>query len=359
MSLSTKSSRQTSSSSSKTRASNELPKPYGTATVDYSAANEYLDEQYEDKIPNPYFPHDQATERIYDGRSEDPTLESRGFQLTPMATPDVRDWNNKEQLRAEYLPILRDFFTRTYGEENIKHLFFYNPMARGEEMGVSQSDLESHELPSSPTQTRCHLDNDWSASNLDRVVGLVHKQTLDYYDNKDGFPRQELERAIQEGHRYMVINCWRNTDPHHVIQRAPLGVYATQYADSRRVFPLSRPDFDRSRWYVFPHMTADECLMFKQFDRDDRYIGDIWHCALHSLRVPEEQDEDDDNRDSKPPRRSFDVRAFLVLKDKVDSDHDRYGPNRLEPKYKTAQEHQDATSWSYNVNWSEGVSNVT
>ena len=337
------SSRPTPSSSAAAAASTiPLPQPYGTATVDYSAANEYLDEQYEDKIPNPYFPHTQATEQIYNGRMEDSSLETRGFQLAPMEAPDVRDWNNKEQLRAEYIPILRKYFTRTYGEENIKHLYFYNPMARGEEMGVAQSNLESHELPSSPTQTRCHLDNDWIASDINRVVGLVHKQSLDYYDKEKDFPRQELEHAIQQGHRYMVVNCWRNTDPQHAIQRAPLGVYATQYADPRHIFPAARPDFDRSRWYVFPHMTADECLLFKQFDRDDRYVSDIWHCAMHSLRVPGE--DDDDDKESKPPRRSFDVRAFLVLKDKVDSEHDRYGPNRLEPKYKTAQEHQDATS---------------
>jgi hypothetical protein len=30
--------------------------PYGTAEINYSAANEYLDEQYEQQIPNPYFP---------------------------------------------------------------------------------------------------------------------------------------------------------------------------------------------------------------------------------------------------------------------------------------------------------------
>jgi hypothetical protein len=47
--------------------SNKSPKspklePYGTAEVDYSAANEYLDEQYEDKIPNPYFPGEQVRE---------------------------------------------------------------------------------------------------------------------------------------------------------------------------------------------------------------------------------------------------------------------------------------------------------
>ena len=320
----------------------DLPKPYGVADIDYSAANEYLDEQYENKIPNPYFPRNQATEQVYNGRQEDSTLETRGFQLARLEAPRVKDWNNKQQLRDEYLPVLRDYFTRTYGDENIKHLYFYNPMARGEGLGAAQTELASHELPSSPTQSRAHLDNDWIASDLARVVGLVHKQSLDYYDKEQDFPRQELERAITQGHRYMVVNCWRNIDPQHVIQRAPLGLYATQYADSRRIFPTAQPDFDRSRWYVFPHMTADECLLFKQFDRDDRRISDIWHCALHSLRITEEGGNDDE--DSKPPRRSFDVRAFLVLEEKVDSKYDRYGPNRLEPKYKTAQEHQDATS---------------
>lgn len=341
-SLSSSVSNQRPSTSTRTAEPSKGPKNvYGTAEIDYSAANEYLDEQYEDKIPNPYFPHTPSTEKIYNGRKEESALETRGFQLARVPAPTIKDWNNKQQLRDEYLPILRDFFTRTYGEENIKHLYFYNPMARGEGLGAVPTDLASHELPSSPTQTRAHLDNDWNASDLNRVVGLVHKQSLDFYDKHDDFPRHELENAITEGHRYMVVNCWRNIDPQHPIQRAPLGVYATQYAEPGLTFPMARPDWDHSRWYVHPHMTSDECLFFKQFDRDDQYVGDIWHCALHSLRTSEDSSDD---KDSLPPRRSFDVRAFLVLKDKVDKEHDRYGPNRLEPKYKTAQEHQDATS---------------
>lgn len=348
----------------------DLQKPYGTADINYSAANEYLDEQYQDKIPNPYWPQTQTHEPVYNGREGvvmyknknnkndaaslvDPALETCGFCLRHLPAPDVRDWNHKQQLRDSYLPVLRKFFRDTYdgSDENshnndgkeknnvkskIRHLLFYNPMTRGEDLDAQKSDLTSHELPTSPTQTMAHMDNDWNASNLDRVVGLVEKQSLDYYDDKDSkeFPAEQLRQDIQNGYRYMIVNCWRNAGE-TPIQRAPLGVYATHYKDPEKdAFPMARPDLERSAWYVYPEMTPDECLLFKQFDRDDRFVSDIWHCALHSLSK-----SDDEAR-----RKSFDVRAFLVLDEKVSNEHDRYGSNRLEPKYKTAEEHQAGTS---------------
>ena len=345
-----------------------LEEMYGIAEIDYSAANEYLDEQYENKIPNPYFPETKKTELIYNGRrgflvdkhkddyGDDnisctpdaaprrrvsPTLETCGFCLEHLpAPPQVHDWNNKEALREYYLPELRNYFEQTYGADNILHLYFYNPMVRGRDLEAVRKEMKNHELPTSPTQSKAHLDNDWPASDLDRVVGLVHKQSLDYYDAQDQFPREQLKEAVRKGHRFMVVNCWRNVNRQYPIQQAPLGVYATQYAGDR-VFPEVTPDFNSSRWYVFPHMTADECLLFKQFDRNKCFSSDIWHCALHTLKSGQKKPPST----LKPvPRKSFDIRAFLVLKDKVDAKHDRYGSNRLEPKYKTAEEHQAATS---------------
>lgn len=332
-------------------------KPYGTAWIDYSAANEYLDEQYQDKIANPYFPQTRQEEDVYNGRngvlvppppppssdSQDdndahlslakPSLETCGFCLSSLPAPDLKDWNNKAQLRECYLPILRRHFQTEFGD-NIRHLLFYNPMARGEALDANRQDLTSHELPTSPTQSKAHMDNDWNASDMNRVVGLVQKQSLDYYDKEEEFPEKKLRQDVQDGYRYMVINCWRNIGA-TPIQRAPLGLYATRYSQPLQCFPAQQPDFSRSDWYVFPQMTNDECLLFKQFDRDNRYISDIWHCALHSLT---QQDTTADLR------KSFDIRAFVVLNEKVPAKHDRYGSNRLEPKYKTAEEHQAATS---------------
>lgn len=335
----------TSLSNPATAAATTKLNPYGTAEINYSAANEYLDEQYEQKIPNPYFPNTKTKEPVYNGRDgvydddtkefREPSLETCGFALRPLPAPDVDDWTNKRQLRDNYLPELRAYFENLYGKDKIRHLLFYNPMSRGEELNAERRDLAGHELPTSPTQTMAHMDNDWIASNVDRVVGLVEKQTLDYFDDPNAFPRQALMEDIQRGYRYMVVNCWRNAGD-TPIQRAPLGVHATKYRhDTSKVFPEVQPDFSRSRWYVFPEMTKDECLLFKQYDRDDRYISDVWHCALHSLSH---------NKNKATPRKSFDVRAFIILEQQVPKPHDRYGEDRLEPKFKTAEEHQANTN---------------
>jgi hypothetical protein len=298
----------------------------------------------------------RRTEPIFNGRQgvyDDetsqfvaPSLETCGFEVHELPqVSGVTDWNSKQQLREYYVPVLKDYLRQTYGPNNIRHLLFYNPMLRGEDMDVEFADLAKHELPTSPTQPRAHLDNDWIASDLNRVVGLAEKQTLEYFDAGADFPRQELEHDIRDGYRYMVINCWRNIRE-QPIRRAPLAVYATRYSQEdadvdqkRSLFPAVQPDFDTSRWYIFPEMTHQECLLFKQYDRDDRYSSDVWHCALQ-LRKSNPQKEDH----TLPSRKSFDIRAFVVLNEKVPHNHDRYRSDRLEPKYKTAEEHQAATN---------------
>ena len=125
---------------------------YSTADIDYSAANEYLEEQYEDKIPRPYFPHSKQTEPIYNGRDgvwtpppptsaaekdnddlrlEPPTLKGCGFTLAHLPANDVvQDWNDKRELRQHYIPILRRYLYDVYDKENILHLSFYNQIGR-------------------------------------------------------------------------------------------------------------------------------------------------------------------------------------------------------------------------------------
>lgn len=118
----------------------------------------------------------------------------------------------------------------------------------------------------------------------------------------------------------MVVNCWRNvgTEP---TQRAPLGIYEPRYNGERTTcFPGDVLDLSHGRWYVFPEMRTEECLLFKQYDRDIRFVSDLWQCALHSLST-----------DDAPLRRSLDVRAFVVLKERVLSEFDRYTEDRIRP----------------------------
>ena len=185
-------------------------------------------------------------------------------------------------------------------------------MLRGD--GLNMSSLEADKLPTSPTASVAHIDNDIGAFDEKLLMDLVQNSCLN-----DEFPRQELLQSIQAGHRFLVVNCWRNTGA-APIQRAPLGVYATQYASEGDCYPSAKPDFHDSRWYVFPEMTPNECLLFKQYDRDARFPSDLWHCAIHSLSQP-----------YAPLRKSLDLRALIVLKERVPKQWDRYREDRIRP----------------------------
>lgn len=309
-----------------------LLKPYCTAPIDYSAANEYVDEHYGTLAGrNPYFPHNYSNEPVYDarigyiqpqtGRLIKPSLQDSGFELLEASTT-VSDWENKEQWRSVYLPELRKLFAEQFGSENIQHLEFFHPMLRGERMSIrsTSESNKSNLLPTSPPAASAHIDNDVGAFEPEQIISLVEKNCLEYVqESEDKFPRRALIDAIRNGHRFLIVNCWRNvgTAP---VQRVPLGLYAVHYRAITDAFPAASPDFHNSRWYFFPEMTKEECLFFKQYDRDARCRSDLWHCALQSI----------DPEDA-PPRESLDLRAFVVLREKVANENDRYSSNRMRP----------------------------
>lgn len=119
----------------------------------------------------------------------------------------------------------------------------------------------------------------------------------------------------------LLLNIWRPVVP---VSSAPLGLLAThydvgEYASHSVVFPNIAPSRDTSLWYIFSNMQPEECLIFKQFDRRLDKQSDIWHCALDVQEKACRIDEID-NREK---RKSFDIKAMVILNEKVSSDLDR------------------------------------
>jgi hypothetical protein len=314
-----------------------LAEPYGYAGIDYSAVNEYFQAHYgqPNNIPgSSYFPSDKHVNAVYNaregilGRDESDTiitaasLATCGFQIVHTPTK-ISNWQDKAQLQEIYLAELRSVLVEELGgHDAIMHLEFYHPMLRGEDLTMTRKTEHNQDslLSQSSTAAMAHIDTDIGAFEAERVLNLVESNRV-ASEQSHVFPRCELLDAIQKGHRFMIINCWRNAGE-SPIQRAPLGIYATRYKEPDTCFPTSQPDWDHSRWYLFPGMTKDECLLFKQYDRDIRFASDLWHCALHDLSVP---------LDEASLRRSLDIRAFVTMKERVDEKHDRYCDKRTRP----------------------------
>lgn len=318
-----------------------VPLAWRSTEISYSAANEYCAKHYARAAP--YFAEDTRTEHVYDARQgvfdDDATtlrpasLSSCGFALRPSKTA-VADWDSLEQVSTHYLPELREKILAALGEEEegeVSQVVFWNPMLRGE--WDERSDGPEDDVGSRGTTrtarsgiaAMAHIDTDMLlfGGDCEEVARLVERNSVDAL--LEGQPRRgarlsargrAVADALRRGQRFAVVNAWRNIDAGGPVRRAPLAVMATDYGSGAplRVLPEASPSAERSRWYVFPRMTPEEVLLFKQYDRHVGRPSDLWHCALPG--VAEGADA--------PPRRSFEVRALVVFDELVPSRDDRF-----------------------------------
>mmetsp|Transcript_34198 Transcript_34198/g.82336 ORF Transcript_34198/g.82336 Transcript_34198/m.82336 type:complete len:496 (-) Transcript_34198:274-1761(-) len=289
-----------------------------------------------------------------------PRLDECGFELKHSPTR-VSNFRNLTELKHVYEPELNKLIHEALGlkssnddnddgDDDVLAIHFWHPVFRGEEIALEpRTDEES---ASSPIASMAHIDTDVGAYEPTGVCNLVDKNRLlplstDQIDKAGESTTNsiydELLELCQHEDRYRVIlfNIWRPLAP---VFSAPLGIFATQYEDSTKaqsdgiagagdttshpspMFPTSVPDFDTSRWYIYDQMQPDECLIFKQYDRRTDKMSDLWHCAL----TIDYDDSDSDHRQHKdarlppPPRRSFDIKAMVILKETVPKNLDRF-----------------------------------
>jgi hypothetical protein len=331
-------------------ARNTGPIAWRETEIDYSAANKYIRSHYKtQQLSDPYFSRvdkdGKAMESIYDARKGfwddddddeaghlvEPSLKRCGFILQHAPTK-VTDFKDLEQIQAWYLPQLRSkVIPEAFPNEKISDIVFWNPMFRGDDQVMSEGNIHESEqegaLPTASIASMVHIDTDFGAfDGTDEIVRLVANNRFDDTEQARSFSSEALQDVLASGRRFCIVNLWRNINLHQPVLRAPLAVLSTQYMyacdDSlkRYCFPDAKPNPSTSRWYTFPSMTTDECLLFLQYDRDIQRPSDLWHCALASIKEPGAQ-----------PRRSFDVRALVVFQDVVPPHRDRFAQDRTRP----------------------------
>ncbi|KAL3774084.1 hypothetical protein ACHAW5_009546, partial [Stephanodiscus triporus] len=271
------------------------------ATVDYSAANEYVRAHYDETN---YFDYggSSAVHRFYDGRAlqssyenEREMLNENGLAVIESPTTKELDWTNVDDVRCYYLPELERMLLRNlFPSSDILGYFFWNPIPRG---------------------------GKWRPFDKNRLR-LLSTGTSDIHQ----YTVEDAANAIIHGKkRFVIVNFWRIIEDEPVAS-APLAVLSTRYDDEHRVsaFPNARPNMEKSRWYVFPNATKDEVIAFYQYDRNAIQLSDLWHCAITTLAGG-------GKASSTRPRRSFDIRALVVLDDGVPRELDRFGLDRTKP----------------------------
>lgn len=303
------------------------PRLWTTTPIDYSAANKYCSTYYG---RSSYFPRDVSIEPIYDGRHgvlddddgkvSSASLSSCGFSLCT-APSSVTNWGSLKQLSEIYLPELRKVIIDAYADSAIVDVIFWNPMLRGEGWTADGDHVSRTETARTGIASMAHLDTDLivfdgDADALARLIERNRVEALMEGQPAEGAPLtsrgRALTAAIRDGRRFAIVNAWRNIDE-APIGRAPLAVLATRYPSGGSVVPEAVPCEETSRWYAYPHMRADEVLLFTQYDRHIDRPADTWHCAL-----PAVADAD------APRRRSFELRCFVVFEESVERSADRF-----------------------------------
>lgn len=304
------------------------------------------------------------------GQRHVPTIEQNGFTLLHQPTA-VTDFTDFEQIQSHYIVELKQILKKEFHITDSSHyILVWNPVLRGTHLQSQDRQFQSSgDATATATEATLvatamstiagmvHIDTDVGAHETpktfvktmykNRVIPTIirhehesnnndrHRTQCDY-----PFTVDDLTQEIAKGKRFMVFNFWRNADKENpIIRQSPLGLFLPDYSDDwrqqqetsdesdyhyRPCFPSARPNPETSQWYFFPDMSYDECLVFKQYDRDVSYISDIWHTALKSP---------DDDASLLPPRTSFDIRVLIVSKsEQVPLHRDRYAPDRPKPQ---------------------------
>ena len=328
-------------------AASSLVETYGVAapvihnvSVDYSAANEYIRAHYNQ---SQYFEHEGDTSvdhQIYDGRILQSHYENVKEMLNENAlaiiqsslSTDIR-WSEAEDIQQSYLQELERIVHKLF-PTNLINYCFWNPMLRGETLNISRQESSSvrKSIPTANVASLVHIDTDVGAyESIHELLDIVEKNKVSTMSSQNNLSVKEVANEITHNKkRFAIINFWRNIGDTPV-SSSPLAIMSTRYNNTNQqhhqpnAFPNAKPNMEESKWYVFPNATKDEVIVFYQYDRNVLQPSDLWHCAI-STRSSSGKDET-----MSPPRKSFDIRAFVLLDESVPNELDRFNSDRTRP----------------------------
>jgi hypothetical protein len=311
------------------------------AQIDYSAGNEYIAAHYGDSSDgggddSSYFADNVKMERIYDARkTTNTTFATHGFTLLRYGDSqefqtmlESVDWRNLSSIQTLYLPQVEDAIRNVvFRDTPVAHVMFWCPTLRTGAATDSSSTGTTSTTPQGGYAATAHIDTDVNAyASVRDLVRMIIKNQLvvlspepqaeacrsDANNNNDLGSLEDMMVTAIETHRcrFAIVNAWKNIGITPVTN-APLAFMPARYSDINTAFPYGTLDESSCRWYTFPSMTANELLLFAQYDRDASQTSDVWHCALS---LPSSSSS---SSPSSCSRQSFDIRCFVLFADSV------------------------------------------
>lgn len=243
-----------------------------------------------------------------------PRMETMGFECRSWPT-QVADFGDDDTVRSTYYAEMIDLVRAASGA-SVAYIFDHTIR------DTANANLNAPAGGSAAPVPRVH--NDYTADGAPRRL----RQLLaadGFYDGSG--KRRHLGEAEVEAllsSNYAFVNVWRSIDPASPVRRQPLAVLDERTVDLAQdafVYELRFPDrtgenyslrhANRHAWYYYPHMTFDECLVFKCYDRVEDTPRFVFHTSF----------EDPSTEAEAPPRRSIEVRAIAFFPRLEDHPH--------------------------------------
>lgn len=247
----------------------------------------------------------------------EPSLDTNGFQLLQHRS-GVTDWQDDRQVSGTYYGEIEALIKELTGAT---HTFSNNHLRRESEPPTGGSGPLAHLMSGSRGAVQA-VHNDFAEGYDEAIIrtvasgGIPHTQTF-------GLTIPMIEAGITEEQlrdsRMLVINTWRSVidEP---LERFPIALIDRRTIDRGRLQtaligrePSGQPrggievlnaEHDpRHRWYYYPHVTADEVIVWKGFDSAEVPAQPNMHSAFDAPETPPDAAQ----------RRSIEVRVLCLL----------------------------------------------
>jgi len=207
------------------------------------------------------------------------TLAANGFErlARPIGPSDV-DFLQHEQVVERYYGDCARIVQEATGAA---HVFAFDHNIRSAQGKRSRQRIEGGQQVQAPAHV---VHGDYTLTSApqrlrDLALPPGRNDTLAPFlaEGQSLVPQRLVERALQAGGRFAIINLWRN------IADEPVATHPLALCDARSVQPEDLVVFEihyadrigenyfskhasRHRWYTYPGLTRDEALLIKQWD---------------------------------------------------------------------------------------------
>lgn len=177
------------------------------------------------------------------------------------------------------------------------------------------TNLNAEKGGSAAPVPRVHCD--YTANGAPRRLLQLGREGI--YSRVRGRVLTEEDVAELAAGRFAFINVWRSIDAEAPVLQKPLAVCDENSIDASEIFTYELRFPDRTgenyslrhspshRWYYYPEMTGDECLVFKVYDKHEDGPRFVFHTAFDDPTTPTDA----------PPRKSIEIRTIAFFgKDK-------------------------------------------